>query len=63
MSWTEPLEAPEASSISHALTQGGAVAGKLGDTIRAKGAVDALRPIGEEAGFVQWRSSVSGSSA
>jgi 3-hydroxybutyryl-CoA dehydratase len=31
---------------------------KLGDTIRVKGAVIALRPIGEEAGLVQWRWSV-----
>ncbi len=31
---------------------------KLGDTIRVKGAVTALRPIGEEAGLVQWRWSV-----
>jgi acyl dehydratase len=31
---------------------------RLGDTIRVKGAVIALRPIGEEAGLVQWRWSV-----
>jgi acyl dehydratase len=31
---------------------------KLGDTIRVKGTVKALRPIGEEAGLVQWRWSV-----
>ena len=31
---------------------------KLGDTIRVKGVVKALRPIGEEAGLVQWRWSV-----
>jgi acyl dehydratase len=31
---------------------------KLGDTIRVKGVVKALRPIDEEAGLVQWRWSV-----
>jgi acyl dehydratase len=31
---------------------------RLGDTIRVKGVVKALRPIGEEAGLVQWRWSV-----
>ncbi|MEA2264888.1 MAG: 3-hydroxybutyryl-CoA dehydratase [Solirubrobacteraceae bacterium] len=31
---------------------------RLGDTIRVKGAVIALRSIGEEAGLVQWRWSV-----
>jgi acyl dehydratase len=31
---------------------------RLGDTIRVRGAVIALRPIGEEAGLVQWRWSV-----
>ncbi len=31
---------------------------RLGDTIRVKGAILALRPIGEEAGLVQWRWSV-----
>jgi acyl dehydratase len=31
---------------------------RLGDTIRVKGVVMALRPIGEEAGLVKWRWSV-----